>query len=406
MTRFDFSVVKLPAVLVVLLISGCGDQDRDSLGLHEHEGEGHSSERGEVRAGDESHESDEHEGDEHEGELRLSAAAIDASGIVVAPLARRALTGGAGLPAELSFDPLSTAHVAPLASGRFRRVEVTLGQRVSAGQLLAIVTSGSASEAGSRLTETRARLAAAETALQRHRELVEQGIGAQRALIEAEAEVSVLRAEAQSLARQLGVLGSSRTGHLRLQSPISGVVTAVHATPGERASTEQAAFTIADPTAISVYGQVPELSISELADGLNTVFRPHAFPELTLHGTIQYIAPAIDPATRSLTVRVALDELDPRLRSGMYGTLELVGENLRALAIPTRAIVTVDGTPTAFVPGHEEGEFVPVPVQIGRRAGTFYEVLGGLSEGDLVVVSGAFTLKSAMSTDELAEHEH
>ena len=105
-------------------------------------------------------------------------------------------------------------------------------------------------------------------------------------------------------------------------------------------------------------------------------------------------------------MRVVLDELDPRLRSGMFGTLEILGDERRSLALPTNAVVTMNGTSTVFVPGDSEEEFRPVPVRIGRRAGAYYELLQGLEEGAAVVVAGAFTLKSAMSTDQLSEHEH
>ena len=47
-----------------------------------------------------------------------------------------------------------------------------------------------------------------------------------------------------------------------------------------------------------------------------------------------------------------------------------------------------------------------MPVRIGRRAGAYYELLEGLDEGAAVVVAGAFTLKSALSTDQLSEHQH
>ena len=371
-------------LVLALVLAGCGAAPT-------------SEEHGDEHADEEA---------EHAGEIHLSADAISASGIEVGTIERRALTGGAGLPAELSFDPLSTAHVAPLASGRFTRVEVALGDSVESGQLLATVLSGGASERGSELAQARARLRAAENALDRQRQLVEEGIGARRALIEAEAEVAGVRAEAAGLTRQLGVLGSGRGGELRLEAPIAGVVVQVHATPGESANPDEPAFTIADPTAISAYGQVPELAISRVREGLATLFRPHAFPELALPGTIQYVAPAIDTETRSLSVRVTLDELDPRLRSGMFGTLELLGDERRSLALPTNAVVTIDGASTVFVPGDAEGEFRPVPVRIGRRAGSFYELLEGLDEGAEVVIAGAFTLKSAMSTDELAGHEH
>ena len=370
-----------------LFTAGCAEPDTSG------------DEHGEHERGDE-------HSDEHGDEIHLTPAAIEASGIAVGEVELRALSGGAGLPAELSFDPLSTAHVSPLATGRFTRIAVSLGERVEAGQLLATVVSGTASEASSQLTQTRARLAAAQTGLERQRQLVGDGIGAQRALVEAEAEVAGLRAESQGLARQLRVLGSGRSGEMRLIAPIAGVVTQLHATPGESANVDEPAFTIADPSAISVYVQVPELAIARVEVGLSTLFRPHAFPELTLPGSVVYVAPAIDRVTRSLSMRVALDDVDPRLRSGMYGSVELLGHGQRALAIPTGAVVTMNGTTTVFVPADEPDAFRPIPVRIGRRAGAHYELLSGLDEGDAVVVAGAFTLKSAMSTDELSEHEH
>lgn len=386
----------------------CSIQCGESSGSeHSHEGEDHDSH--------DDHEGHDHEGsegeghgehDEHEGELRLSAAAIAASGIELGTLGRRALTGGAGLPAELRFDPLSTAHVSSPAPGRFSGVRVALGERVERGQILATVSSVTASESRANLNRARARLAAAEAALERQRALVGEGIGAARGLIEAEADFAGLRAEVRALSGQLRVLGSSAGGALTLRAPIAGVVVSIAATPGETVGVEQAVFTIADPTAISVYGQVPELAIARISNGLETTFRPHAFPELALAGRIQYIAPAIDPDTRSLTVRVELAELDPRLRSGMYGTLELVGDERHSLAVPTASVVTIEGASSVFIRGHEDGEFLPVPVQIGRRAGAFYELLGGLEEGAEIVIAGAFTLKGAMSTDQFATHEH
>lgn len=392
------NLLQLALAASVLLCVGCGSEEHT-----DHEGHEHSDEEGH---GEEHGDEDEEGHTEHEGELRLTPAAIAASGIEVGNLGRRALTGGAGLPAELRFDPLSTAHVSSPAPGRLSDVRVVLGEDVEEGQTLAIVTSTTASEVRADLNRARARLGAVEAAAERQRQLVGEGIGAARGLVDAEADLAGLRADVRGLSGQLRVLGSSSGGRLTLRAPIAGVVVSITGTPGETVGIEQAVFTIADPTAISVYGQVPELAIAQVREGIETTFRPHAFPEVALAGRIQYIAPAIDPDTRSLTVRVELTDLDPRLRSGLFGTLEIVGDERHSLAVPTSAVVTIQGASSVFVPGHEEGEFRPVPVQIGRRAGAFYELLGGLEDGDEIVVAGAFTLKGAMSTDQFATHEH
>ncbi len=346
----------------------------------------------------------EDEPEEH-GLVRIDPHALETAGIRVGTAERRALSGGAQIPGEVRFDPMSTAHVAPLVTGRIRRVDAQLGQRVARGDVLATMESADVSGSQATLAAAQARLRAAETALERQQSLVEEGIGARRGLIEAEAEAREARAEVAGLRSQLRVLGSGADG-VRLVAPIDGVVVQVHATPGEMTSPQEEAFTIADPSAISVYGEVPELAIARIEQGLRVVFRPHALPELSLPGSIEYIAPAIDETTRSLPVRITLDETDARLRSGMYGGVELAGDETRPVAVPVEAVVTIEGVPTVFVPGDEPGVFVPTPVRHGRRAGAYYAIESGLEDGAAVVVGGAFTLKSALAGELGGEHHH
>lgn len=407
------------AVLAALLALTCACDPRANGHGEEHghdEEHGHEEhpEHGRDDHGDHGHdEHGDHGHDGHDGhadessaqQVRLSAAAVAASGIVVGPVERRALSGRAGWPAELRFDPQSTGHVTLPAPGRIVSVDVELGQEVTRGEVLGVATSAAASQVLAERERVRARLAAAEAALTRHRQLREEGIGSARAVIDAEAEVAALRAELRALAAQARVMGATG-GRLRLRAPLDGVVVHVGVTRGEVVGVNDIAFTVADPRAISVYGEIPEMSVGEVRRDLRVLFRPHAFRELAVPGTVVYVAPSLDVHTRTLLVRVRLDELDPRLRSGMYGSIELVGDEDRVLAVPTSAVVTLKGAPTVFVPGDEEGVFEPRPVQIGRRAGRFYELLSGIEEGARIVVAGAFTLKGALSSEGFAEHHH
>lgn len=355
------------------------------------------------------HEEASHEGGEHEGEIGLTAEAIERAGIEIGTAQRRALTGGVAIPAEIEFDPTGTAHVGPLASGKFTGVMIAIGDRVRRGQLLGTVASGDASAARSQLQQAQARLAAAHSTLSRQRQLTDEGIGARRSLIEAEAAVEELQAQVAGLRRQLSVFGSGRGAELKLMSPIDGVVVAIHATLGEAASPDRAAFVVTDPDKIWVRGNVPELEIERVAVGAATVVRLHAFPDLVLGGTITYVAPALDHDTRSLPIRVSLDTTDVRLRSGLFGSLELIGgeKDERVVAVPAEAVATLDGQTSVFVPSDEPNTFRAVPVLLGRRAGPLFEVKSGLDEGAKVVTRGAFTIKSALQSGELSEgHAH
>ena len=118
-----------------------------------------------------------------------------------------------------------------------------------------------------------------------------------------------------------------------------------------------------------------------------------------------YIAPSLDEKTRSLPIRVVLETGDVRLRSGLFGSIELLGgaRDERVLVVPIDAVATIDGQQVVFVPADEPGTFRTQVVRLGRRAGGLYEVREGLSEGASLAITGAFTLKSVLKSGELAE---
>jgi membrane fusion protein, heavy metal efflux system len=345
---------------------------------------------------------------EPENEVHLSAEAVQRAGIRVGAAERRALTGGAAIPAEIQFEPSSTAHVGALVPGRIIKVSAALGDRVRRGQLLGLVASTDVSGARSRLDQAQARLSAAESTLHRQQQLATEGIGAQRSLIDAEAQVGELKAEVEGLQRQLSVFGSGRAGELSLTSPIDGVVVAVHATLGETVTPDQPAFIVTDPSQVWVRGNVPELEIMRVQLGSAVVVRLHAFPDIAMPGTITYVAPALDERTRSLPVRVTLKTPEARLRSGLFGSIELVGGALdeRVLVVPADAVATLDGQTVVFVARGEGNTFEAQAVELGRRSGGFVEVRAGLEAGTRIAESGAFMLKSSLRKGGAEDDDH
>jgi cobalt-zinc-cadmium efflux system membrane fusion protein len=390
--------------LLMLLLCACKrGEEKDHDHAHGEKGEEHAHHEGAEKTA----QGEPHEG--HGAEVHLSPEAQDRAGIRIAAVERRALAGGVAIPAEIQFEPSSTAHVGPLVPGRITRVSAALGDKIKRGQLLGVVASSDVSAARSRLDQAKARLSAAESTLKRQQQLATEGIGAQRSLIDAEAQVGELKAEVEGQQRQLSVFGSGSAGELVLTSPIDGVLVAVHATLGETATPDEPAFIITDPTKVWVRGNVPELELARVQAGSAAIVRLHAFPDLAMPGTITYVAPALDERTRSLPVRVSLSAPDPRLRSGLFGSIELVGGSAdeRVLVVPAEAVATIDGQTVVFVPADEADTFKPQAVALGRRAGALFEVRSGLDEGSRIAATGAFTLKSVLKSSEISEgHEH
>ncbi len=368
---------------------GCGQPAHDE---HEHE-----------------HEEEEEEHARAEGDVvQLDATSIERAGIAIGHVERRAIGGGARIPAEVTLDPTRTAHVTSLVPGRVKTLLVALGDRVRAGQTLAVMSSAEIGETRSAMTATRARLEAAELAYQRQQQLASEGVGAQRALVEAEAELRQARAALAGLGQRARIYGQGGAGaDVDIVSPIDGQIVEQHAIPGEAISTDRALFVVSDPEHAWVIGQVPENRVAAARQGAPVVVRLRAYPDASWPGEISFVAPALDSRTRTLPVRVVLANPDGQLRAGLFGSIEIASEagGGAVLAVPRSAVTTIDGQNVVFVPSGENA-FRRTPVEVGRNDADHAEITSGLADGAPLVVEGVFSLKSELLRGLLDEDGH
>jgi membrane fusion protein, copper/silver efflux system len=108
---------------------------------------------------------------------------------------------------------------------------------------------------------------------------------------------------------------------------------------------------------------------------------------------IDFVAPTVDPRSRTLRVRATVDNRDGRLRPGMAGSLDLWGASDTRITVPRDAVVD-DGRRALVYVQREDARFEPREVRIGSRRGERIAVLEGLAEGEPVLVSGVFLVDS------------
>jgi RND family efflux transporter MFP subunit len=162
-------------------------------------------------------------------------------------------------------------------------------------------------------------------------------------------------------------------------------------------------FTVADIHHVWAVGRAPERVISELGEGQTATLRLQAYPGDSFPGTISLLSPMLDESTRTLDVRVELDDESGRLRAGLFGSLALGTSDDAVLTVPDGALARIEGSDVVFVPGDAAGHFRAVPVVVGHRSMGLCEIERGVAEGDAVVTSGAFTLKSELLAAEMEE---
>jgi cobalt-zinc-cadmium efflux system membrane fusion protein len=140
-----------------------------------------------------------------------------------------------------------------------------------------------------------------------------------------------------------------------------------------------------------------EKDLARVQPGQRVEIHTESFPEV-LDARVEYIHPVIDPTTRTAAVRIEVDNSAGKLRPGQFVTARILGDPKLAtgetLAIPRRAVLTLDGKPTVFV--KTEAGFERRLVELGPSGGELVAVRQGLKEGEQVATDGAFLLKSEL----------
>lgn len=364
-------------------------------------------------------------GDEHAGEgasgpamVTLSEAAMVTAQIQVEPVrpgSPALATSGLEVPAQVEFDPRRVAVVSPRTDGRLERLHVVEGDRVAAGQVVAVLNSREFLVAQSDLQQAarRASLLAGSA----------DASGASALLQAARRRLVLLGVPAREIARIEG--GGDMALYLPLVAPFSGSIVKGHVLAGQAVHAGDPVFTLADLSVVDVIAEIPERSVSLVRVGQGASVSVAAFPSQPFAGRVERLRDELNPETRTVRAVIHVANTNARLRAGMFATVRLAvasttmpglrtaaeGETT-LLTIPESAVVTdgdrryvfVQTAPRTFE--RREVQTSPVaPPGSSMVNSAFLVVRSGLRAGERVVTRGAFTLKSELAKAGLG-HDH
>lgn len=307
---------------------------------------------------------------------------------------------GAALVAQgtVTFDEEHVAAVIPPVQGRVMRLLSAPGDHVLAGAALAIIYSAEVAGAGAGLSQARISRVAAEQSLARAEHLAAEGAGSQRDVIDARTSLATARAEEARAGAVLQSMGAPRVaaGTYTLRAPIAGTVIQRSLRVGSeaRASAAEPAFLIADLDRVWVFAHLHETQGSAVHPGDRVEIDVPALPGRRFASTVDRVAEAVDPNTRTLVVRVALPNPDHALKPEMFARVTLRTRSAGVALVPVTALVTEPGGYGAFVetsPGRYERRRVVLGAELDGNA----QVREGLRVGERVVVEGALLLDAA-----------
>ncbi|CAG9172765.1 efflux RND transporter periplasmic adaptor subunit [Cupriavidus pinatubonensis] len=215
-----------------------------------------------------------------------------------------------------------------------------------------------------------------------------------------------LRGAALARMRQTGMTESQirlveSTGKLQprlsISSSVDGVITEVGARDGMTVTPGMTLFRVADLSTVWVLADVPESQASVARPGQPVTATAAGLPGQTLTGKVDAILPDINPSTRTLKVRVELQNKNRQLVPGMFVSVRFGSQDgADKILVPTEALIRT-GTRTIAMVEVANGGFSPVEVKTGAEANGQTEVTEGLKVGQKVVASGQFLLDSEAS---------
>ena len=340
--------------------------------------------------------------------LRLTPETSSRLTLEFAPVGQGQLFTHREFPATVQANANELAEVTTLIRGRVEKVHVDVGQDVKKGALLALLHSIDLGVAEGDYLKAEARLHEAELAHARAKELYENKAISLAELLRREAAMRTAQAEAHETKNRLELLGVAQKeierldqehtikADVPLRAPFDGRVIMRNITRGEVVETQQKFFTVANLTNVWVVGNVPEKDVRFIRKDQRVDVILAAYPHAIFSGTITYIGDTLDPATRTMRLRVTAPNPDRLLKPEMFAVMRVyAASSPDELSLPIEAVQNGPAGMMVFVQ-RGAGEFEARAVKLGDEQGDLVQVLDGVRAGELVVTKGAFALKSEM----------
>ncbi len=188
----------------------------------------------------------------------------------------------------------------------------------------------------------------------------------------------------------------------QIVAPFDGTIIKKSAVPSQKADMNDVLFVLADLRSVWVTANVPESDVAKLPKMHDGTFRVTAtsYPGREFQARLLSFGASVNPQTRTVPLLAQTENLEGLLKPGMFVRILLDSSaSEQALTVPAGAVVEIDTLKFVFVPAGKEAAprtFILKPVEVGRKVGDRLVIKGGLKQGDPVVATGAYLLKSEL----------
>lgn len=305
------------------------------------------------------------------------------------------------LSGQVSFNENQVVKVFPANSGQVIESKVSLGDKVTKGQALAVVRSADIAGSYSDLAGANADLAIAQRALDNATSLYKGGISSEREYTEARQNYEKSLAARNKIQNTLHINGGARTsanGQYVLVAPISGYVVEKKVNAGSyiRPDMGDNLFSISDLSKVWVNANVYESDIQRIKEGYPVQVTTLAYPNRIFHGKIDRVSEVLDSNSKALVARISIDNADNVLRPQMFAKIIVTNqEGSEAVCIPTAALISLNGKSYVVV-YNGKNDLKNVEVSVIKTVGDKTYINSGLEIGQRIITKNQLLIFNQM----------
>lgn len=294
------------------------------------------------------------------------------------------------LTGEVMYNENAVSKIYPRASGFVVEANVTLGDRIKAGQVLAVIKSADIAGNYADLSSADADIAITKRQMDNTKSLLESGLASERTYTEAKQNYEKALAAKRKIEASLVINGGKNTntnGTYQLISPIDGFLVGKKINTGNfiRADLNEAVFTISDLKTIWVYANVFEVDIPKVREGYDVDVTTLSYPDKIFKGSIDNISHILDPTNKTMQIRIKLPNENYLLQPEMFAKVIVKNDQkTNAVCVPTKSLLSLNSK-DYIVAYLNDSTMNVIEVNILKTVGEKTYLRAGLKSGEKII---------------------
>jgi membrane fusion protein, heavy metal efflux system len=338
-----------------------------------------------------------------ETSVKLTAEQMQARNIQITEVQPTPFAHEISLIGEVAGNPDKLHTISAKVGGIVKSVHFIEGKQVTKGSLLVVIESPEIATLRSKYFSAYSKYKAANSNITRLKELGKLRLASEQEVLNAEAEYKMALSELNANKENLSMMNISlpdvnnehirSNGNIEIRSPSNGIIISRNVVQGARVEAATVLGSLGDISELWFMVKIFEKDLSQVSEGTPAAVILNSYPGLVFDGVLEYIGNSIDMGSRTVNGRIVIQNIDKKIKIGLFGRALVKNTVREVLGVPETAITILTGN-HYVIKEIATGEFQLQKIELGEKSKDLQEVTMGLSNGDKVVTVGLYELKS------------